>query len=181
MQEYEFYDLSDTGKKYDAVLNTKLADVEVKHIARIDKSNHHLIDLAQKVGYEWALLGARKEFSVDDARERVEGMSRSWIERPIKIVLTKDGRIWADNTHWSMSYVKKYGKDTLVGDVPFYIVDLRKRKPVIVSYNDSVKQNHDDIIATVKAAQEINKRLGLGWRPEGVYYKLSDLMHEIWA
>jgi len=181
MQEYEFFELVDTGRKYDSVLKTRLNDAEVKHIARVDKSNHHLLDLAQKVGYQWALLGARKEFSIEEARERVEGMSKSWIERPIKIVLTKDGRIWADNTHWTMSYVKKYGDYVKIGDVPFYIVDLRKKVPIIVSHNDSVKQSEEDITATITAAKEINKKLSLGWRPEGISYKVSDLIKEIWA
>ncbi|MCL2540355.1 MAG: hypothetical protein FWE53_02865 [Firmicutes bacterium] len=180
MSGYSIINLEATGKKYASVVNTKLVDIEVKHIAAVSKSTQKIYELSEKVGYQWALLGARKEFGIDEAKERVEGMSKSWIERPIKIVLTKDKRIWGDNTHWTMSYVKKYGPRTKLNEVPFYIVDLREKEPVIVNVKGSVKLNDADITATITAAQEINKRLSLGWRPKGIYYTVADLMKEIW-
>lgn len=46
--------------------------------------------------------------------------------RAVRFVITKDGRIWSDNTHWTLAHLIKNGMDVMVGDIPIYVVDFAK-------------------------------------------------------
>ena len=105
-------------------------------------------------------------------------MMKSEIERPIKIVIASDNKLYADNTHWTCGYVIKYGEDVLVKNVPFYVIDLRTKIIKIISNNNSVIHNEKDIRETIKRALKINKRLKKGWRCEEVNYTMGDLIKD---
>ena len=44
-------------------------------------------------------------------------MSHSLGHRAIRFVISKDNRLWSDNTHWTLAYILEKGVDALVLDV----------------------------------------------------------------
>lgn len=106
-------------------------------------------------------------------------MSKSICPRAVRFVISKDGRIWSDNTHWTLAYLYKYGLNTKVNDIPLYIVDLRTLKPVIYDINGVVFDSLADIKNAIIASKQIQERLDFGWRPENISYKIGDLYHDL--
>ena len=106
-------------------------------------------------------------------------MSKSLNLRPIRIVITSNGKIFVDNTHWAIAYMKRFGQDIKLSDVPFYIVDFNFEKPYIVDVKGTVIKNEQDIKRAVNAAGDVEERIQKGWRPRQISYLLGDFAIEL--
>lgn len=128
--------------------------------------------LSQKVGYKYIRIGLYRGYTHRKDISFVHGLANGEIS-PVKIVITKDGRLWADNTHRALACMIKYGKETTINKIPHYYVDLRGEFPIIVHKPKSLAMPNLNI--AVLYAKEIQERLLLGWRPQNISFTLGEL------
>ena len=58
-----------------------------------------------------------------------------------------------------IKYIREYGKDVKLRDIPFYVVDISDyNHPSIYGYNDSLRQNYEDILGAVSCAYKRFRR-----------------------
>ena len=159
-------------------INRKLEDVQSKHFALLAE-NSVLDKLSKKVNYTYSVFGSNHNSNVLEEKNRIINMSTSSCERPLRFVIDSFGRVWADNTHWCIAYIIKYGNNTTLGDIPFYIVDFRGDVPEIVNINNTVYDSISHVKNAIDCANNIQKRINLGWRPKDISYCIKDLIKEL--
>ena len=106
-------------------------------------------------------------------------MSESLCERAVRFVICSDGRIWSDNTHWTLAYLIKYGFQTTLLDIPAYIVDFRYSTPTVFDKNGVVFDSIFDIKSSIASAKRIQERINMGWRPVEISYTINVLYNDI--
>lgn len=159
-------------------LNLKIADTEAKHIV-CPWLHEDMVELSSKVGYDYLILGSHRCNSrTESEKERIHNMKNTSYKRPARFVISRDGRVWADNTHWTVSYVLN-DPSALIKDIPSYIVDFREELPTIASINNSVYDSVICIKNAISSAYSIQERLDKGWRPLPLSFKISDLINEL--
>lgn len=168
------YEVYKQGSQHDTLLTIPLGALECKHV--VPTASNHILDLSRKVGYEWVVFGSHRDGSLksEDAIIRTMALDPSF-NRPIRIVRTSDGRLWADNTHSTMAYMTRYGLDTILGEVPFYLVDFTETVPLVLSVSGSVHCNTSNIMEAVSCAKDVDNRVISGVRPSGVSWTVLDL------
>ena len=82
-------------------------------------------------------------------------MSQSLCNRAVRFVISKDGRIWSDNTHWTLAYLLQKGANSLVSDIPAYIIDFRKTVPIVFDREGVVFDSIYDIKSSIASAKRI--------------------------
>ena len=158
------------------LLPIKLINLECKHIENVNNNTVELHQNAIDVGYDNDIIGSHRSYTnIFDELARISNMSKTSCLRAVRIVVTKDGRIWSDNTHWTISYIIRYGKDTQLQKIPFYVVDFRMNSPIIFNYASTLYDSMTEIERAVEAAQNIQSRLNNGWRKNGLSYTIGDL------
>lgn len=173
----EFNNISDIENDY-GLLNIKLLDVQSKHFVFPEK-NKYLSELSNRVNYNFSVFGSNHNAVISEEKNRIINMSKSSCERPVRFVIDNFNRIWADNTHWCIAYILKYGNDTTIGDVPMYIIDLRNHVPKIININNTVYDSLNHIKNAIICAKEIQNRIDQGWRNIEVSYCIKDLISEL--
>ncbi len=160
-----------------------LKDLECKHIADDSPKNKIWLELAKKVGYEWAIFGSHRkmqeEMRLNFEINRIIEMSRSQTIRPIRIVKTSNNKYFVDNTHWSLAMLMSKGKNVKLTEVPFYVVDFTHENPKLVDVKNSVIDNEKNKLNAINSAYDIEKRIRLGWRPQKYTYLLENLYNEL--
>lgn len=160
----------------------KISELECKHILFKNEDNKIFADLADKVGYKWVLFGSHrglKEGRAEFEIARINDMAKSASSRAVRIVKTSNGKYFADNTHWILAYLKRFGGNLKLKDIPFYLVDFCQSIPIIVDVNNSVIKKHEDILNAVNAAGDVEERIEKGWRPDNIVYTIRQFEGEI--
>ena len=173
----EVCDLTDNEKNF-YLMNTKLKDAQSKHFV-LTEQNKILEILSKKADYKYSIFGSNHNSNICEEKNRIVNMSTSSCERPLRFVIDNYGRIWADNTHWCIAYILKYGKNTTLIDIPVYIVDFRENLPIIVNINNTIYDSIDHVKNAIRCAYDIQNRINLGWRPKDVSYCIEDLIKEL--
>lgn len=168
------YDLFNVLKESN-VLEYPVAALECKHV--ILNKPKEIYEASVKANYEYVILGSHRHASINDENERIFNMvSNKSFNRPVRIVKAKDERLWCDNTHTAMAYLRRnYKKDIRLKDIPFYLVDVSRDVPVVFSINNSIVKNDDDIQRTINCSLQINSRIDKGVRPKGMSYTVGEL------
>ncbi|WP_097006718.1 hypothetical protein [Lacrimispora amygdalina] len=168
------YDLFDELKESD-VLDYPVDALECKHV--ILNEPKEIYEASVKANYDYVILGSHRHASINDENERIFNMvSNKFFNRPVRIVKAKDGRLWCDNTHTAMAYLRRnYKKDIRLKNIPFYLVDVSCNVPVVISINNSVIQKDDDIQNAINCSLQINSRLDKGVRPKSMSYTVGEL------
>ncbi len=159
--------------------STKLMEVESKHVAFFNDQSKIFFELSKKVNYNNTILGVHRHATIQNEYFRINNMSKSACLRAVRFVITRDDRIWSDNTHWTLAYFLKYGMDVTIMDIPMYIVDFREDVPTIFDKNGAVFDSLFDIKSSIASAQRIQERVDKGWRPCNLSYKIIDLNNDI--
>ena len=153
-----------------------LGSTESKHVPQSVESPliDELIELARAMGYANPKMGAHQGMNAHEDRQYVRALVERTELRPLKFVLTRDGRVWADNTHWTLAAVLKHGLDQTIADVPHYFVDFTDPRALVINRPESLLGlRFDD---AVRKAGWIQERLDLGWRPPTVSFTIEDLL-----
>ena len=159
-----------------ALLPLKLISLESKHIAYIDNETTQLHENAISIGYKNHILGSHRSYTnISDELSRIYNMAQTSCLRAVRIVITQDGRLWSDNTHWTLSYLFRYGKDTKLQEIPFYVIDFRNENPTVINYASTLFDSITEIRSAIEAAYSIQVRLNMGWRNNRLRYTIGDL------
>lgn len=149
----------------DALLNIRLIDMYCKHVIKnnmIENSKiNKLLIASKKIHYNFCEWGSHQDHSNDLVYHQniIKKMEQDQYNPAIRIVICKyefcnTPIIWADNLHSTIKYIRKYGKDVKLKDVPFYIVDVQNLdKPIIASCKENIlRTNKTDILGAVSSA-----------------------------
>lgn len=132
--------------------------------------------LANKVGYQCSRIGTRPgglTLTQEEDVAIVQTIAKSQKIRPVKFCITKDKKIWADNTHNVLAALLLYGENVVIKNIPHFIVDLRGRHPVVFNCPDSLINPNLGI--SINAALYIQEKLDNGWRPENISFTIGEL------
>lgn len=156
-----------------------LRDLQCKHVPCVPISSkaETVLLLSRRANYPYAVFGSHQGHTHEMDYYYILDLTKAHYRRPIKIVITKDGRLWADNTHWTIANVLLHGLDAQVKDVPHYIIDLRSKEPTITNLPASFSPM--GLNEAIENAQAIQNRLEQGWRPMNVSYTIGDLISEL--
>lgn len=161
-------------------LNNKYGNLEVrktesKHLPQnlFNKKALLFDDLAKKVNYKYSRLGVHKMYNHMQDVRCVQSIVRQSNFRPVKFVITRDSRIWADNTHHALASLIKWGKNVKIKNIPHYYVDLRSKNPTIINRPQSLVNPNLEI--AIRYAIGIQNRLNLGWRSPSLSFTVDDV------
>lgn len=160
-------------------MDTLLINTESKHVALKNDATSIFFELSEKVEYNNTILGIHRTSIITNEYFRIKNMSNSSCLRAARFVITKDKRIWADNTHWTLAYIYKYGLGAKISDIPLYIIDFRSKLPIIYDCEGVVFDSISDIKKSIAAAKSIQERLELGWRPNKISYTIGQLYNDL--
>lgn len=93
----------------------------------------NFFEYSNLVGYPNTILGIHRNASIQNEYFRIQNMSHSICCRAVRFVISKDGRLWSDNTHWTLAYI------------PMYIIDFRESFPIIYDKDGVVFDSVYDI------------------------------------
>lgn len=172
------------------LLNMKLTDMFCKHVIRRnldDKETkaEHLYIESCKLGYDFCNWGLHTGHASDIEYHinSIVQMERDEYNHAVRIVVCKydfcdKPIVWVDNLHSAIKYIRKYGKDAKLKDIPFYVVDLTDYEhPSIHGYNGSLRENYEDILGAVSCAYKRFRRSNSKGLIE-IGYTLRDFLHD---
>lgn len=173
----------------DEFLNTKLINLYCKHMIHTnlnkDSKANRLLAASHKAGYEFCEWGSHEELPSDllhhlniitkmeddDYRHavRIVICQYCFCERPV---------IWSDNLHSTIKYIREFGKEACLRDIPFYVIDLTHLEdPVAKGYRDSLNHNISDILGAVSCAFSRYNRSNLKELID-IHYTINDLLND---
>lgn len=146
-------------------LNMKLVNMYCKHMILNESVNeskaNQLLVASNKIHYEFCEWGTYDNFPSDLLHHLgiITKMETDKYDHAIRVVICKykffdSPIVWTDNLHSTVKYIRKYGKDVRLKDIPFYVVDLSDlENPIIGSYDKNViKPNISDVLGAVSSA-----------------------------
>lgn len=170
------------------ILDMRLTDLLCKHVFNTtnptDDRAWKLLMASIDVGYNWCLWGTHSGHIQDFGyhMNKIIKMENDGYEHALRIVKCKydfsdSTYYWCDNIHSSIMYLRKYGLDTRLRDIPFYVIDITGTTPLVLSYNNSVRNSDEDIRGAIQCAY---KRKDRSNSKEIVYigYTLKDFINE---
>ncbi len=139
-------EISDTAD-LSSISEMRLVDLYCKHMIRVDydkesKANR-LLSVSRTIGYDYCEWG-RHDYSRSNVFHHlgiIEKMEKDRYNHAIRVVLCKyhfsdKVIVWTDNLHSTVKYIREYGKEVKLKDIPFYVVDLSLLSHPIISAVD---------------------------------------------
>jgi len=180
IKAFALIDIEESKNDISQFLSMNIRDAQSKHIARLDENTKTLHALSKKVFYEYDVFGShRKHTTLEDERQRIANMMECDCQRAARFVICRDGRIWADNTHWTIAYILRYGPHTVMNDIPSYLIDFRMEIPYVINKGNVVFDSTASIKSAIACAKRIQDRVDIGWRPMSLSYTIQDLMNDL--
>ncbi len=153
------------------LLNMKLTDMFCKHVIRrnpdgIQIKAGKLYIESCKLGYKVCNWGLHVGHA-SDIRYHISSivqMERDGYNPAIRIVVCKYDFcdipiVWVDNLHSAIKYIREYGKDIKLRDIPFYVVDISDYEhPSVYGHNGSLRENYEDVLGAVSCAYKRFRR-----------------------
>ena len=168
--EFENYHLKEIAER-------KIADLECKHVINFNSPKAKIIyNLGIESGFAGVIWGSTRNGTEHTEKAIINQMLETNFNRPLKIVVVKNNRIWADNTHTCIAQILRHGGQVKIKEVPFYIIDLSHKHPIIVNYNNSVLNSVREIKKAISYAYKIHERNEKGVRPNNITWNIKDLM-----
>lgn len=170
---------SNNYEEYDFVLNKEIITLECKHIMELNNITKEIYDRAIIAEHQWCIFGSHRNGTINSEKDIITKMTEITFNRPMRVVITKDNNIWADNTHSAIAYILRYGKAVCLKDVPMYIVDTRGSISKIISVKNTVLNSIKDIRSAIACSERLNNRLDKEYRPEHLSWKIIDLISQL--
>lgn len=155
---------------------TLIKNVECKHIelntplpiAKIFEQK------STSVNYPFCYMSLKDNYNIIENQNYVRNMANIPNFRPAKYIIDKNGRIWADNTHTSLSIMIRNGFFAPINSADYYFVDLRKGITIFQPSHLPIL-NEAIYNKIVINSLKLQKRLNEGWRPLSLSYTLENL------
>lgn len=157
--------IQESIKLKNTFLNMKLVNMYCKHMILNESVNeskaNQLLVASNKIHYEFCEWGTYDNFPSDLLHHLgiITKMETDKYDHVIRVVICKykffdSPIVWTDNLHSTVKYIREYGKDVRLKDIPFYVVDLSDlENPIIGSYDKNViKPNISDVLGAVSSA-----------------------------
>lgn len=159
-----------------AYSNQLIKDTECKHIAINTPLSTAKIfqEKASIVHYEYCYMSLKDNYDINKNHEYVRFMSETPNFRPAKYIIDKSGRIWADNTHTSLSIMVRNGIFAPIKSADYFFVDLRNGNIIFQPNNLPILSN-DIYSKIIFNALKLQQRIDKGWRPVSLSYTLENL------
>ena len=154
----ELQNISITDEMPDYILNMKLTDLLCKHVFNSSRKALKLLISSVAVGYtycQWNVANNHiKDFEYD--MQRILKMEQDGYNHPLRIVACKYSfsdnlYFWCDNMHSAVKYIRQYGTDVKLRDLPFYVV-YSGVPTKIITYRNSVRLNIKDVEGVFRCA-----------------------------
>lgn len=172
------------------VLNMKLADMFCKHVIRrnpeeISIKADRLYIESIKLEYnvcEWGVHSGHPS-DISFHISKITKMEKDNYNHAVRVVICKydfcdTPIVWVDNLHSAIKYIREYGKDVKLRDIPFYVVDISDYEhPSIHGYNGSLREKHEDICGAVSCAYKRFRRSNSKELIE-ISYTLKDFLYD---
>lgn len=172
------------------LLNMKLTNMFCKHVIRrnsegIQTKASKLYTESVKLGYnvcEWGVHSGHPS-DIPFHIGKITKMEKDGYNHAVRIIVCKYDFygipiIWIDNLHSAIKYIRGYGKDVRLRDIPFYVVDISDYEhPSINGYNGSLRQNYEDILGAVSCAYKRFRRSNSKELIE-IRYTLEDFLYD---
>ena len=147
-------------------------------------------DLSDKArGLYDRTLGAC-QWSSDDGTEKdskhlnvIDGMERDGYENAVRLVALPglEGELVIDNLHTAIAWLRRFGVDATLADMPCYIVDVSSKEPFVLTdgrlFRDSVRECQ----GAVQAAMRYRPLRSVYWPDdltENGMYRLGDFIRD---
>lgn len=153
------------------LLNMNLMDMFCKHVIRrnpdgIQTKAGKLYIESCKLGYKVCNWGLHVGHASDIQYHinLIAQMERDGYNPAIRISICKydfcdTPIVWIDNLHSAIKYIREYGKNVKLGDIPFYVVDISDYdNPSIHGYNGSLRERYEDLLGAVLCAYKRFRR-----------------------
>lgn len=113
---------------------TSISKLVSKHI--LFSGNTSLILDAYLVGYENIIFGSNKGHSINETIRQIKRMAKDRsFNRPVVVVVTKNGCPWCDTTHTAIAYMLRVHDAVTLGEVNHIVVDYTKGSvPLVDGY-----------------------------------------------
>lgn len=148
-----------------SISEMRLVDLYCKHMIRVDydkesKANR-LLSASRTIGYGYCEWGSH-DYSRSNVFHHlgiIEKMEKEGYNHAIRVVVCKypfsdKVIVWTDNLHSTVKYIREYGKEVKLKDIPFYVVDLSLLSHPVVSAVDMkvLRPNLSAIVGAVSSA-----------------------------
>lgn len=144
------------------LLNMKLIDMRCKHVLNTssNKKDLQVLNLSTECGYKWCLWGSHSGHSgnTDYHIKKIVDMENCGFTRPVRIVVcsypfSPNTKVtWVDNLHTAIYYLRLFGKDLILKEMPFYIVDISEYDDKLYDYQGSLSQSKFDLAGALECA-----------------------------
>lgn len=176
---YSYYEVNSINEIVD-IQDVSLFSLESKHVGDIRSSTaENIYRMGKEIGYQNIKLGAHRSEHGADIEGEINLILKMTFDknfdRAVRVVVDKDGKYWADNTHTVISYIgrnKRY-----LSEIPVYVVDFRAELPKVISVNNSIQGDLQDLRNVLSSAKRIVERNEAGWRTDD--WKIGDLVQDI--
>ncbi len=112
------------------LLNYDLLNMRCKHALYTSDKAAKVIQLSKMIGYDYALWGAHSgNIDIHYHADVIMKMEKDGYCHPERIVICNYSFlhkpcVWIDNLHSAVFYVRKFGRNVKLKDIPFYVVDI---------------------------------------------------------
>lgn len=122
------------------LLNMKLVEMYCKHVI-LNSSNkskaNQLLIASNKIHYEYCEWGVHDGSPSDLSHHLsiITKMESDKYNHAVRVVICKykfcnEPIVWTDNLHSTVKYIREYGKEVRLKDIPFYVIGkIKKRQP----------------------------------------------------
>lgn len=141
-------------------LDMQIKDMLCKHVLNASEGiESQVLKESLEIGYKWCLWGSHSGHDADISYhlDKIHKMESDEYYHALRIVVYNYGEkekmyVWCDNIHSAIRYIRKYGLNVKLSQVPFYIVDLRTSPITVAGYKDYLKEDNTCIQGAIRSA-----------------------------
>lgn len=149
-----------TDEMPDYILNMRLIDLLCKHVFNSSDKAFKLLMASINIGYiycQWNVANNHiKDFDYD--MNRILKIEQDNYNHALRIVACKyvfsdNIYYWCDNIHSAIKYIRQYGTDIRLKDLPFYVV-YSGFPTKIITYKNSIRLDTKDVEGIMVSATQ---------------------------
>lgn len=147
------------------LLDMPLIEMRCKHVFNPGIKEDTVLLESNRIGYKWCewgrYSGHEKNFKYHMGV--IHRMEKDDYFHAVRIVVcaydfSVEKYIWVDNLHSAIRYMRKYGVNVLLRQIPFYVVDITQPIVRIFAYSEYLRTTREDIQGAIDCAYKRKER-----------------------